>query len=64
MLGGGVVVLVVLCGGSQRLRRRESSLMVGVRGGSMNESLFLFRDGAFRRFERMDNGGRRYLSNY
>jgi hypothetical protein len=50
VLGGGVVVLVVLCGGSQRLRRRESSLMVGVRGGSMIESLFLFRDGAFRRF--------------
>jgi hypothetical protein len=55
-------VLVARGGGSWKLRRRGNSLMVDATGGSMDEGLFLFRNGAFRRFERMDNGGRLYLT--
>jgi hypothetical protein len=41
-------VLVVRGGGSLMLRREGYEMMEVLRGGSMNEGLFLFRDGAFK----------------
>jgi hypothetical protein len=45
------------------LRRKGYEMMEVLRGGSMNEGLFLFRDGAFRGLRVNNVRGNKYLSN-